>query len=204
MADRRDEGVREVRLEGAGLVLLLAFLAVAVVGAFLAGRWWEARQHPSERAALGLDADDPLAGVDAVKEPAEVGDDLDYFDTVEGAGKEAEPQREARRSDRPADPPADAAPAPAPSTAPSTPSATAPGGDFYVQVAAVRDESSADALVQRLQRAGFPVRLFAEREGSRTLYRVRVGGFPDRAAADAAVGRLDAAGYPGAFVKQIE
>jgi len=193
MADeRRDEGVREFRLEGLGLAVIGGVLLAALAGAFFLGRWYE-RQTLGPIAARAAGEGDPLANVVRAveQEPADVDADAGYFDRIEGGEQQAEPQREARQ---PASTPGPAGGAPAAAAAPER------AGDYFVQVFAGRDESSAAALVQRLRAAGHPVRLHSEREGDGSLYKVQVGGYATMDEARAAAKRLQDQGYPGAWV----
>jgi cell division septation protein DedD len=126
--------------------------------------------------------------------PAEAEEDLTHFDTVQGGETAPEPRREI-----PAVPPAESAP-------PASPPAA--GGDatgkFFVQVGALRDRQAAAELVRALEARGYGVRLFSEREGTGTLYKVRVGGYASEPDARAAASALKAAGYPGAFVRPAD
>lgn len=77
--------------------------------------------------------------------------------------------------------------------------ATAQGGYYRLQVAALRDERQAQDLVQELERAsGQPGEAFFD--AGIDLYRVRIGRYPTREAAEADARRLGAVGVTGAFV----
>ena len=93
------------------------------------------------------------------------------------------PQPAAERSDQPSDP--------------------GGAGDYWVQVFAGRDRSSAESLVGKLKSDGYLVKVFSEREGQGLLFKVRVGGYPskDRAQRTAAV--LKESGY-SAWVPPLE
>jgi DedD protein len=62
------------------------------------------------------------------------------------------------------------------------PAAAAESG-FHIQVLATSDRDKAEALVSRLIDADFKAFIVPSTEGSRTMYRVRVGPFSDRAIA---------------------
>jgi stage II sporulation protein D len=77
--------------------------------------------------------------------------------------------------------------------------ATAQGGYYRLQVAALRDERQAQDLVQELERvSGQPGEAFFD--AGIDLYRVRIGRYPTREAAEADSRRLGAVGVTGAFV----
>ena len=94
-AERGRERVREFQLEGFGLLIVGGLLLIGLVGAFYLGRWYERRSAPppatvsSETGETG----DPLANVET-GEAVEPGEDLTFFDTLSGQGKQAAPQRE--------------------------------------------------------------------------------------------------------------
>lgn len=194
-------GVRELRLEGLGLLLVAGVLIVLLGGAFYVGRWYERQVGPGAAGAPGgVSLTDPLANVEP---PADVDRSADFFDEVQGAEKEAEPQREIpRETPEPAPPQAqeqEAAPPPAQAEAQA-----AEGGAYYVQVFAGRDRQSAEALVRELTGKGHPVKLFSEREGRGALYKVRVGGYATREQADGAKDKLIDDGYSGAWVTAVD
>jgi len=196
-------GVRELRLEGLGLLLVTGVLIVLLGAAFYVGRWYERQVGPAGAEALaGTALADPLANVEA---PADIDRSADYFDEVQGAQKEAEPQREIQReTPEPAPPPAAAAEdAPASAPAPA-PAAADQGGAFYVQIFAGRDRRSAEDLVRELTEKGHPVQLFSEREGRGALYKVRVGGYATRELAGGVAERLRQDGYSGAWVTSVD
>jgi cell division septation protein DedD len=200
MANDRKAGdaVREFRLEGVALLLVGGLLLVLLGGAFYVGRWYERQVNPPAGDGLALGADeDPLGNVAQIEPAADVDQAADFFDEAEGGQKELEPAREVARPSAesvPAEPPpATAAPAPAKS-----------GGPFYVQVFAGRDRGAAEGLVGELQKKGFSVRLFSEREGRGALYKVRVGGYASREEAGEAAKQLQGQGYAGAWVTEVE
>lgn len=179
------DSVREFRLEGPGLIVLGGLIIAAIAGAFLIGRWYERTVRPVPNAAGLLDSD-PLAHVADEQEPADVAQSTNFFDTLEGENKEAEPQRETA--------------GPAPAVPAAAPAAAASGGDYYVQVFAGRDRKAAEGLIAKLQSEGDRVRLFSEKEGQGSLFKVRVGGFADEEGARKAAGDLVRRGYAGAWV----
>jgi hypothetical protein len=175
------EPSREVRLEGAVLVLAGGIVLAALTGAFYLGRWVERRSAPPPGRAAAARGEHE-AGLESASE------DATFFDTLGGGEKAAEPRREAAK---PASPPGDE---------PESASQPMTGGPWVVQVFAGRDKVAADVLVRGLKEKGHPVHLDTRREGSGSLYRVQVGGFPTREAADAAADRLRKDGVSGAWV----
>jgi cell division protein FtsN len=195
--ERRDEGFREVRLEGVTLVVVGGVLLGALTGAFLLGRWVERGARPA--ADLAAAEADPLG---QIVPPAEVEDTTatrDYFDEVGGGGREAEPQRQATPRPEP-EPEPGAATEPRAAAAPPQPAATGGAGEYFVQVAAVRDAGAADALIRRLAADGYEAAAVA---GEGTLLRVRVGAFPTEESARDAVRRLRQGGHPDAFLTHV-
>ena len=193
MSDRRGgEPVREFRFEGMGLVVVLGGVLLVLAGAFWTGRWYERRQGPPNPAGGPLQSG-PLAHVVEPQEAVDTDGSADYFDAAEGGQRQLETQRQVRTP--PAAPP-ETTPEPADAAA------EAPGGDYYVQVFAGRDRSSAERLVGQLRKGGFSVRLFTENPGSDPLFKVRVGGYATRDEARDAAGRLKKEGHAGAFVTE--
>jgi len=194
MADR-DSEVRELRLEGAGLFIIVAFLGAGLIGAFFLGRWYERSSAPP--AGLESLASDPLENV----VPPGVVEDVDAgagrFDTIDGS-TEAAPERQA--SAPPVEQPREETPPAEPSVAPREEAAS---GSFYVQIAAFRDRSSADKVVAELRGAGYPVKVFTEDGASGRLYKVRVGGYVTRDEAASAAAVLNPKGHAGAFPTEV-
>ena len=202
MAAERREGdtSHELRLEGIGLLLGGGLLLALLVGSFLLGRWVERRAQPPA-STTAQDAG-PLSQMITEEPAADAEDGLTHFDTVEGDQKEAEPRREipeatdrreAVKSEGEGSPPAKARRVENQADLP-----------FYVQVIALRDEQAAAGLIRTLEQKGYPVRLFTEREGQGSLYKVRVGGYESESEARAAVKRLREGGYPGAFLRPAD
>jgi len=195
-ADRNDsDSAHEVRLEGVGLLLGGGFLLALVVGAFFLGRWVERQAHPP--LDLAQVESGRLAQVGVEQQPdADAAEGLTVFDTVEQGEAAAEPGREVR-SPEPAPRQADEPP---PSALPAGGVGADDDGGFYVQVLALRDRSAAAEVIRGLERKGYNVRLFTEREGQSVLYKVRVGSYASRELAGAARDELRNGGHPGAFV----
>jgi cell division septation protein DedD len=195
--DRHEtDSTHEFRLEGVGLLLGGGFLVALIVGAFFLGRWAERRSHPTE--GLTADTAGPLAQVGTRETDLEASEGLTHFDTLEGGEKQIEPAREIPgRTPAPVQPAGRQSP-----SAEKASQAPAPDEDgrFYVQVLALRDQRAAAEVIQTLKAQGYGVRLFSEREGRGTLYKVRVGGYATREQAGAARDELREAGHPGAFV----
>jgi DedD protein len=68
---------------------------------------------------------------------------------------------------------------------------------FVVQLGAFTDTYGANALANRLKKAGYPAYTESIETSRGTLWRVRVGGYPTRAAAAEARGKLKADGQNG-------
>ena len=194
MAERHDDGGHELRLEGVGLVLGGGVLLAMLVGAFFLGRWVERQRPPEELAAATVGG--PLGQLIAREGEVDATEGLDHFDGADTQAQPSEPSREIAREQ-----PEPAAPTPeAPKK--ETPKAATPksDGDFFVQVGAMRDRSSATEVIDGLQKQGYPVRLFTEGDGAGRLYKVRVGGYPTRQAASGARDKLRTTGHDGAFL----
>lgn len=176
----RPREVRELRLEGAWLLVVGGILVAMLFGAFELGRWVERWNAPVS--APGVD---PLANVE--EETVGAAERPSFFDSP-SAGVEAEPRREVGK------PP----PAPVPATPPPS------KGPWFVQVFAGRDRAAAEEVLRGLRAKGLPTRFDRQAEGGAdALYKVRVGGFPDRAAADEAAARLKREGHPSAWVTKL-
>jgi Cell division protein len=179
--DPREIRIEGFRLWGAGLLLVAALL-----GAFWLGRTLGRREAPAVAVPGSAEAAPPT-----VVEPEE--ETISFFDRAGGQGQVLEPRREAAsRESRPE-----------PSASPPPASPPAPSGPWYVQIFAGRDRQAAELVARRHRGKGLAVRLDAEREGTGSLYKVRVGGFPDREAADAAAERLRKEGASGAWVTRL-
>ena len=187
------DDVREFRFEGVGLVVIGGVLIAALLGAFYLGRWYERQTAPIQHLAAGQE--DPLEHVVASSEPADVDASATVFDTLDRGGNAAEPQRQTT-------PAGGAAPRGTPRERAVTPAA-ASAGDYWVQVFAGRDRRSAEGQYDALKSAGYAVRLFAEKEGEGSLFKVRVGGFPGRDEAGAAAQELQQRGFAGAWVTKL-
>ena len=116
---------------------------------------------------------------------------ISFFDRASGQGQVAEPRREADKSPAVKE-------APQPSKSPSK-----RPGEWFVQVFAGRDRQAAELVSRQLRDRGHPVRLDAEREGTGSLYKVRVGGYLTRDDADRAAASLRKEGSSGAWVTRV-
>ena len=98
----------------------------------------------------------------------------------------------------PASAPANAEPAPKAADAAAT---AAPAREGYaVQLAAFSDDKGANALSNKLKRAGYPAFTEAISTSRGTLWRVRVGPYPSREAAAQSRDRLKGEGHAGIVV----
>ena len=201
--ERRRQADREIRLEGAGLLLASLVLLAGLIGAFQAGRWFEGRSSGNSFAASPFDGRPSGDGAgfqphgDVIQEPVDLESETDVFDRADPST--AEPQREATtRDDRGRSRSRDSGR----TTERAEEVTPAQDGRYWVQVFAGRDEDGAAQVVDRLRSSGFPVKLFRDREGRGTLYKVRVGGYDERGAARDAAGRLQSAGFSGAWVTE--
>jgi len=91
--------------------------------------------------------------------------------------------------------PAPAAPAAAPAASPPA-QGDAPAG-FSVQLAAFADDKGANALANKLKKAGYQAYTEPLATSKGTLWRVRVGPYPSREAAAAGRDKLKGEGYSG-------
>jgi len=180
------EGGREIRLEGPILWVALALLGGALVLAFLAGRW----TAPAAAVDGGIPGVAGRAAADAAPAEVPVEETLSFFDRAEGEGQVAEPRREA------------SARAPSGGSGGASPPPS-PAGEWFVQVFAGRDRQAAELVARQLRGRGHPVRLDAEREGSGSLYKVRVGAYGSREEADRAAEVLRKEGSSGAWVTRL-
>lgn len=199
MAERQGNEVRELRLEGAGLFLIVAFLGAGLVGAFFLGRWYERSSAPP----VGLDqlASNPLENVVPPDQVEDVDASANRFDTVDGSTV-AEPERQATP---PVAQDSGAQPVEEPQRQPHQTTAPAAGkGSFYVQIGAFRDRSSADQVATELTSAGYAANVFSENGPSGQLFKVRVGGYDTRDEAATIAGELKTKGHAGAFPTKID
>ena len=92
------------------------------------------------------------------------------------------------------------APAKADAPAKTAESAAPPREGFAVQLAAFSDDKGANALANKLKRAGYPAFTEAISTSRGTLWRVRVGPYPSREAAAQSRDKLKAEGHAGIVV----
>jgi cell division septation protein DedD len=176
-------GAREVRLEGAGLVVSAVVLVGLLAGAFALGRTTARPGTPPPGGSTSAAS----AGGDT--ETSDAPEKVTFFDTASGGGKEAEPKREAsaKLSDGPAPPPV-----------------AVSEGPWFVQVFVGRDRSAAEEVVHSLRAKGYAVRTEAVSEGgSGSLYKVRVGGYASRDQAEAGAVKLHQDGEASTWVVRV-
>lgn len=82
----------------------------------------------------------------------------------------------------------------------ATATAEPPREGFVIQLAAFSDDKGANALSNKLKRAGYPAYTEAITTSRGTLWRVRVGGYPSRDAAAQSRDKLKAEGHAGIVV----
>jgi cell division protein FtsN len=199
-----DDSTRELRLEGVGLVVVGGVLLAAICGAYYLGKWVESREHPNP--ILADAGEGPLSQVVRSNAVESATEDTSFFDEIDGTAAESEPEREARPAPaRAVNPPdekktPETKPAAGPTKKPTDPGGT---GDFWVQVFAGRDRSSAESLVGKLKSDGYVVKVFSEREGQGLLFKVRVGGYPSKDRAQKIASLLKESGY-SAWVPPVE
>jgi DedD protein len=109
-------------------------------------------------------------------------------------GSDAQTSQTAAAPVRPAP---EAAPGPSADATKASKPSKPPGGGFSVQLAAFSDDKGANALVNRLKKAGHPAYTEAYTTSGKTLWRVRVGPYPTREAAEAARTKLKVDGQNG-------
>jgi DedD protein len=116
----------------------------------------------------------------------------------------AAPTKDASSGDAPNPSPAVAAPSPKPASEANPPPSTEatkgakpPSAAFSVQLAAFADDKGANALANRLKKAGHPAYTEPYASSQGTLWRVRVGPYATRDAAEAARTKLKADGQNG-------
>jgi cell division septation protein DedD len=124
-----------------------------------------------------------------------------------GGGAAATTPAPGARTTPPARPPARTAPPPArtaprPATPARPPVAAGSEGTYWVQVAALSQRASADALAIDLATRGYTAQVFGAGEigASDALFRVRVGRYRTREEAARVAERLEADGFAGAWI----
>lgn len=210
----KDEGLREVQLNGKQLVFAFMVATVIAVVVFLLGVLVGRGLRPTAQVDLTTSAadsssDPTLAAPSSSASPASSGDapvstreSLDYAERLESPTPLPDDVGEPAPSPT-AKPPAASKPVPVPAAAPA-PSAPAPpaaakpdpslaepsGSGFVVQVMAVNTRAEADAVARRLAAKGYPAFVTTTGTGAQTNYRVRVGKFTTQREADAVSQRL--------------
>ena len=106
--------------------------------------------------------------------------------------QERDPAPASASLDEPRSVPQPSAPKPAP--------ASAPRGDWAVQVGSFANRSAADRTAAQLEQRGYRSFITQYRADGRTLHRVRIGPLPTREAADATVRKLKGEGTAATVV----
>jgi DedD protein len=213
-----DEGFHEIQLNGKQLVFLFMAATVVSVVIFLCGVMVgrgvrtnagaaaaatdlgpaaaveePPRTEPSTRSTDPAPAPASGAPAPAATPPPDPAESQAYFDDLTKSGSEPAskvappPERE----------PKAATPPPKverPDTAVPPPATATPGGvtgtGFVVQVAALRDRTEADAIVQRLAGKGYQAFVVNPVPGKPPVYKVQVGRFAQRGDAEKTAARL--------------
>lgn len=185
---------------------LVGAVVLALAAAVLVPMLLESDPKP-----LGEDVSVKIPPVDDAKFtsklPSRGGDAPAVAPAKPAAAPPAEPPKEAIAAAPPPptkEPPPVEAPKPAPPAQPSKPAPSDPGkaapakaGAFSVQLAAFADDKGANALANRLKKAGHPAYTEPYNTSRGTLWRVRVGPYSTREAAESARTKLKADGQNG-------
>jgi cell division septation protein DedD len=198
-----DEGFHEIQLNGKQLVFLFMAATVVSVVIFLCGvlvgRGVRAGEPQAAESTTAAVAPDPgVAGAPPTAEPSPPAppiapiapiapiDDLSYPDRLQ---RDAPPEEAIAPAPVADAPPPRTRPAPAPAAVSSAPPSAS---GFVVQVAALRDQKDADAIVKRLIGKGYPAYVLAPAQGAPApVYRVQVGKFSNLREADETAARLE-------------
>ena len=216
MAATQEDSFREIQLSGKALVFVFMAGTVILVGVFLMGLL-VGRGVLATKGAPGVDtvaaseAEPSLPPAPATsaspQAPSTAGEKLSYAERLGSSEPAKEQLKPEGSSALPANPPAPKAesitpsaaapppvparpaPAPAPAAAAAKPAESA-GDAFSIQVAALREQQEADAIVKRLAAKGYPAYVVAPAKGAPPVFRVRVGKYKDRSEADTVAARL--------------
>ena len=205
-----DEGVHEIQLNGKQLVFMFMAVTVVAVVIFLCGVM-VGRGVRAPRAIETADAatEAPIDPTAAVQTPAQATDGpstspasaqekLTYADRLSTTTPPPETLKEpAAQEGKPEVKPASAVktivaePPPVAPAVKTKAAASATGGGFVVQVAAVKERNEADSIAKRLASKGFPSFVTSPSAGAARVYRVRVGKYSDRREAESVARRLE-------------
>lgn len=205
MPELRDEttedGFHEIQLSGKQLVFL--FMATTVVSIFifltgvLVGRGVSGKpgDEPIDSSGATYAATEgeavPAAGSATGEPPSPpAGDELSYHTRLQSNTPATEELKPTTPQPPPAPKPEAAAPKPEAAPAANVPTTGRPG-TWVLQIVALRNQSAAASLVQRLVKSGFPAYLENPAPGTPVIYRVRVGRYSDRSEADQVRRRLE-------------
>ncbi len=192
----RNKDYRELQISSS--ILIFIFLGIIIVGIviFLLGVSVGKKQEqvsgtmiPAQNKFEEVVADKPTP---TAEEKDAIGQELaGHVEAKEDpAGTEVVTQPQVKTSQPPAQ---KKAPPPAAKTStPTAPTAkSTPAGQYFLQIGAFRNKESADSVVEKYQRMGFPGQVIAPgTTDSRQLYRVVIGGYVTRADAQQAKIRL--------------
>ena len=215
--DAPEDGFHEIQLSGKQVVFLFMVTTVVSVMIFLCGvlvgRGVRADRGPeSDSAPIAGDPSAPAAtptgadpsppavassGAPSAEAPP-TPDELSYEDRLKGKDKPApplKPQQSAQPQPAPAAQPQQPAPVakPEPPTQSAGPDVPASGkpGTWVLQITALENRSTANALVRRLIAKGYPAFVFPPPPGTPQIFRVQVGKYSDRREADQVARRLE-------------
>jgi DedD protein len=216
--DLADEAFHEIQLSGKQLVFLFMATTVVAVVIFLCGvqvgrgvrldRTADATDTAAATAAAPAPTPAPASAaatvppppVDAPMPPQE--DELTYGKQLQSDSTAQEklkpradvpaPVTKTAESLRPAAAEKEKpAPAVAAKSAPGTSGGAPRSGVWVVQVQALKGQSAANAVAQRLTAKGYPAFVLSPAPGAPSIYRVQVGRFNDRREAEQVARRLE-------------
>jgi len=143
----------------------------------------EAKSEPAAEPAKAPEPAEPAKVEVAKAEPPKV-----------EAPKAEAPKAEVPKAEAPK---AETTPAPAPPAEAAPKAAPAANGEFSVQLAAFSDDKGANALANKLKKAGYPAYTEPLSTSRGTLWRVRVGPYASHDSAVASREKLKGEGYSG-------
>jgi DedD protein len=154
------------------------------------------KAEPAKAAAKSEPKPEPPK-TETVAEPAKASEPAEPAKTEVAKAEPAKAEAPSAAMPPPAPAPAPAAePAPKAAAVPPAPREAA-SGEFSVQLAAFSDDKGANALANKLKKAGYPAYTEPLSTSRGTLWRVRVGPYASRDSAVASREKLKGEGYSG-------